>query len=157
MQAQGEAVLRKALNELNAWGYERQFVFVSTSPDSIPQQEPTPLVKEWTNLTTEVADHQNLISSLCQSPYFPLMKDEIQVWEKRLATLLECLLSLNAIQRKWVYLEPIFSKGALPHYQSTFKQINHQFHHLMVQLKVTEQCNREFQIFLASYLLIIWV
>lgn len=30
---------------------------------------------------------------------------------------------LNGIQRKWVYLEPIFARGALPHEQARFRRV----------------------------------
>ena len=42
----------------------------------------------------------------------------------RLGTLSEGLQQLNAIQRKWVYLEPIFSRGALPEQQARFRRVS---------------------------------
>ncbi len=45
-------------------------------------------------------------------------------WESRLGTLSEGLQQLNAIQRKWVYLEPIFSRGALPEQQARFRRVS---------------------------------
>lgn len=44
-------------------------------------------------------------------------QDETTAWETRLASLQDGLASLNQIQRKWVYLEPIFARGALPQQQ----------------------------------------
>lgn len=73
MKAQGEAVLRKALDELNVWGYERKFTLVEYSTDQ-PGTSSVPLVKEWTQLMTEVGDNQSLAASLGQSPYFHLLK-----------------------------------------------------------------------------------
>ena len=35
----------------------------------------------------------------------------------------EGLQTLNAIQRKWVYLEPIFARGALPNEQPRFRRV----------------------------------
>lgn len=34
------------------------------------------LIKEWKNVMTEVGDHQSLMNSLKQSPYYPLFKVE---------------------------------------------------------------------------------
>ncbi|GMH35100.1 hypothetical protein BSKO_02968 [Bryopsis sp. KO-2023] len=133
-QAQGEALLRKALDELNAWGYERKFVLVDYTCEGTGRRSVC-LIKDWSNLLTEVGDNQSLAASLRQSPYFNLMKDEIQVWERRLGTLSECLGNLKNIQRKWVYLEPIFSKGALPQHQPRFSNVDEQFRQLMVQVK----------------------
>ncbi|KAL0018230.1 hypothetical protein WJX79_009392, partial [Trebouxia sp. C0005] len=80
---------------------------------------------------TEVGDHQSLVASLKQAAYFHLFKDEAGVWERRLAVLSEGLQSLNAIQRKWVYLEPIFARGALPNEQPRFRRIDDQFRQLL--------------------------
>lgn len=52
-----------------------------------------------------------------------LSQDETEAWERRLAILSEGLQLLNGIQRKWVYLEPIFARGALPHEQSRFRRV----------------------------------
>lgn len=50
-------------------------------------------------------------------------QDEAGVWEHRLAVLAEGLQTLNTIQRKWVYLEPIFARGALPNEQPRFRRV----------------------------------
>lgn len=51
------------------------------------------------------------------------LQDEAGAWERRLAVLAEGLQQLNSIQRKWVYLEPIFARGALPHEQARFRKV----------------------------------
>ena len=38
---------------------------------------------------------------------------------------------LNSIQRKWVYLEPIFGRGAMPHEQARFRRVDDEFRALM--------------------------
>ena len=48
-------------------------------------------------------------------------------WETKFANLDNWLGDLNLIQRKWVYLEPIFSRGALPKEQGRFKKIDDEF------------------------------
>lgn len=47
-------------------------------------------------------------------------QDTLQRWEHHLGTFNACLLLLNEIQRKWVYLEPVFARGALPAEQARF-------------------------------------
>ena len=52
---------------------------------------------------------------------------QVSLWEVRLTDLDEYLLSLNAIQRRWVYLEPIFGRGALPREEARFKRVDEDF------------------------------
>lgn len=64
-----------------------------------------------------------------------LLKDElsntvftqVSLWEARLLNLDEYLLNLNAIQRRWVYLEPIFGRGGLPREEARFKRVDEDF------------------------------
>lgn len=52
---------------------------------------------------------------------------QVSLWETRLSDLDEYLLNLNAIQRRWVYLEPIFGRGALPREEARFKRVDEDF------------------------------
>lgn len=47
--------------------------------------------------------------------------------ESKMSVLDFVLHTLNAIQRKWVYLEPIFSRGALPSEEGRFRRIDEGF------------------------------
>ena len=38
---------------------------------------------------------------------------------------------LNTIQRRWVYLEPIFGRGALPKEQARFKAVDEDYRGIM--------------------------
>ena len=53
-----------------------------------------------------------------------------------MADLDEYLHNLNQIQRKWVYLEPIFGRGALPREQGRFKRVDDDFRLVSVKWKV---------------------
>lgn len=57
-------------------------------------------------------------------------------WEGRLATLLEGLGLLQGIQRRWLYLAPIFSRGALPAVAARFRHVDGEFRSIMAQLEV---------------------
>lgn len=81
------------------------------------------LVKEWRNTSTDVGDQQSLVVSLRQSAHFGMFQDHIEGWEKRLAVLQEALGSMAAVQRKWLYLEPVFARGALPDHAPRFRQV----------------------------------
>ena len=80
-----------------------------------------------------------------------VLEGQAQVWEQRLGTLDECLHTLNQIQRKFVYLEPIFSRGkliggkgcdrciwsclgALPKEQGRFRGVDKEFREIMAEI-----------------------
>nr|BCL66104.1 cytoplasmic dynein 1b heavy chain [Volvox africanus] len=138
-QAQGEAVIRKALSELKSWGMMREFTFTESSQSVAGRQRRTPLIKEWRDAMTEVGDNQSLVASLKQSNYYSMFKDEVSTWENKLSFLQEGLTLLNQIQRKWVYLEPIFGRGALPSQQQRFRNVDEEFRRTMTSLESTKK------------------
>ncbi|CAB3978327.1 cytoplasmic dynein 2 heavy chain 1-like [Paramuricea clavata] len=83
----------------------------------------------------KVGDNQCLLQSLKDSPYYKGFADKASLWETRLADLDEYLHNLNQIQRKWVYLEPIFGRGALPKEQGRFRSVDNDFRSIMVDVK----------------------
>jgi dynein heavy chain 2 len=88
-------------------------------------------VKDWKDLVNQVGDNQCLLQSLKDSPYYAGFADKATLWETRLADLDEYLHNLNQIQRRWVYLEPIFGRGALPREQARFKRVDTDFRAIM--------------------------
>ena len=86
-------------------------------------------------LSWQVGDHQSLLLSLKESVYITKFESRVAVWEERLITLDAVLLLLNKVQRKWVYLEPIFGRGALPKYQPNFRTVDNDFTQLMAKVK----------------------
>mmetsp|Transcript_17017 Transcript_17017/g.54247 ORF Transcript_17017/g.54247 Transcript_17017/m.54247 type:complete len:3325 (+) Transcript_17017:156-10130(+) len=131
-QAQGEVTLREALHQLEAWGVERRFNLAKHESQT---GRKCCLIKEWKDVMTEVGDNQSLVQSLRESPFFGPFKEKTESWENKLATLTECMGALNQVQRKWVYLEPIFGRGALPHEQGRFKKIDTEFRQLMSSIE----------------------
>jgi Dynein heavy chain, N-terminal region 2 len=81
------------------------------------------LVKDWRDMVTEVGDHQSLVASLRQSAHAGAFQDAIAGWERRLQVLQDGLGSMAAVQRKWLYLEPVFAYGALPEHAPRFQQV----------------------------------
>ncbi len=92
------------------------------------------MIKEWKDLITEVSDNQALLISLKESRYFPRFSDRIEKFEEKLMGIDEYLQKLNAIQRKWVYLEPIFGRGALPSQQGRFQRVNDEYRQIMLDI-----------------------
>ena len=86
-----------------------------------------PLIKEWKDLFLDIGDKQSLLGSLKESPFFKTFQDVGLALESKISTLDFVLHPLNSIQRKWVYLEPIFARGALPGEESRFKRVDENF------------------------------
>uniref|UniRef100_A0A672SRC3 Dynein cytoplasmic 2 heavy chain 1 n=1 Tax=Sinocyclocheilus grahami TaxID=75366 RepID=A0A672SRC3_SINGR len=114
-RAQAEVTIREALRELELWGAGACFTLTDYT-DS--QGCSLRVIKDWRDMVNQVGDNRCLLQSLKDSPYYLRFQDKVSLWETRLADLDEYLQNLNTIQRKWVYLEPIFGRGALPREQA---------------------------------------
>lgn len=122
-KAQGEVTIREAINELRVWCDNTEFIL----SDYQSNGRTTPLIKEWKEIMTAVSDHQSLIMSLKESRFAQSFADSIEQFEKRFSGIDDYLAKLNVIQRKWVYLEPIFSRGALPSEQGRFNRVDEEY------------------------------
>ncbi|XP_012944204.1 cytoplasmic dynein 2 heavy chain 1 [Aplysia californica] len=127
-RAQGEVTIREAIRELELWGAGAVFALTEYEDSGKNKMN---LIKDWKDLVNQVGDNQCLLQSLKDSPYYKSFEDKASVWEQRLADLDEYLHNLNLIQRKWVYLEPIFGRGALPKEQGRFKRVDDDFRNIM--------------------------
>ncbi|TPX62627.1 hypothetical protein PhCBS80983_g00247 [Powellomyces hirtus] len=130
-RAQGEISIREAIQELDMWGAGA--IFALTDYQDVKGSN-VQLIKDWKDLLTQVGDNQSLLQSLKDSPYFKNFADKAVIWERKLVNLEECLRNLNTVQRKWVYLEPIFSRGALPNEQHRFARIDDDFRSIMASV-----------------------
>ncbi|XP_069747277.1 cytoplasmic dynein 2 heavy chain 1 isoform X4 [Narcine bancroftii] len=142
-RAQGEVSIREALRELDLWGASSVFLMTDYWDN---QKTMIKLIKDWKDIGNQVGDNQCLLQSLKDSPYYKGFEDKVSIWESRLADLDEYLHNLNHIQRKWVYLEPIFGRGALPREQGRFKRVDDDFRSIMADIerdnRVTSLCAR---------------
>ena len=127
-RALGEVAIREAIQEVSAWSQEAAF----STMDHEENGRKTPLIKDWKDMTTQVSDLQSLLGSLKDSPFFAAFADTVSQYESKLALLDAVLAQLNPIQRKWVYLEPIFGRGALPHEQARFSRVDEEFRGIML-------------------------
>ncbi|KAH3831149.1 hypothetical protein DPMN_104411, partial [Dreissena polymorpha] len=131
-RAQGEVTIREAIRELDLWGAGAQFSLTEYEDSN---KNTIHLIKDWKELVNQVGDNQSLLQSLKDSPYYKSFEDKASVWEQRLADLDEYLHNLNQIQRKWVYLEPIFGRGALPKEQGRFKRVDDDYRAIMKDVR----------------------
>jgi dynein heavy chain 2 len=129
-RALGEVVIREALQELQMWGANAMLSLTEHKSE----KRSTPMIKEWEELLTQVGDNQSLVGSLKDSPYFGPFQDDALKWETRLSDLSDFLQLMNQIQRKWVYLEPIFGRGSLPSETSRFNRVDEEFRTIMLDL-----------------------
>jgi dynein heavy chain 2 len=140
-RAMGEVTIREAVNELRVWCENTEFIL--TEHNSNNRQ--TPLIKEWKEVMTQVSDHQSLIMSLKESRFYGGFADQIGQIELKLGGIDEYLAKLNIIQRKWVYLEPIFMRGALPSEQGRFMRVDEDFRNIALGIgtdpKVVSLCD----------------
>ncbi|XP_028320044.1 cytoplasmic dynein 2 heavy chain 1 isoform X2 [Gouania willdenowi] len=131
-RAQAEVTIREALRELDLWGAAATFTLTEYKDSSMRTLN---LIKDWKDIVNQVGDNRCLLQSLKDSPYYHSFKDKVSLWEVRLSDLDEYLLSLNAIQRRWVYLEPIFGRGALPREEARFKRVDEDFRSIMSDIQ----------------------
>ncbi|PSN45380.1 Cytoplasmic dynein 2 heavy chain 1 [Blattella germanica] len=127
-RAASEIVIRQALGELDIWEVEAKFILTEHS-DS--QGQTVMLIKDFKDILNKVGDNQCLLQSVKNSPNYDSFIDRASIWETRLADLDEYLRNLNQIQRKWVYLEPIFGAGTLSQDQARFQRVDQDFRYIM--------------------------
>ena len=127
-RSQGEVTIREAIQELRVWCDEAIFSLF----EHVQNERVTPLIKDWKELMTQVSDNQSLLSSLKESRYFSRFADQVNQFESKLSALDEYLAKLAIIQRKWVYLEPIFGRGSLPQEQGRFRRIDDEYRNIMI-------------------------
>uniref|UniRef100_W5K866 Cytoplasmic dynein 2 heavy chain 1 n=1 Tax=Astyanax mexicanus TaxID=7994 RepID=W5K866_ASTMX len=127
-RAHAEVSIREALRELELWGAGACFSLLEYRDSSGVQLN---LIRDWREVFSQVGDNRCLLQSLKDSPYYQSFHDKVSLWETRLSDLDDFLHSLNAIQRKWVYLEPIFGRGALPREQARFQRVDQDFRAIM--------------------------
>jgi hypothetical protein len=130
-RAQGEVTIREALSELKAWSQTAEIKLLEHEEAG----RRTPIITGWKDLFLELGDKQSLLSSLKESAFFKAFADQGAVFDVRMAALDTYLHALNQIQRKWVYLEPIFERGALPSEQPRFRRVDVEYRDIMNKLE----------------------
>ncbi|OQR98203.1 dynein heavy chain [Achlya hypogyna] len=130
-RAQGEVTIRDALQELKAWTQTAELALLEHESDG----KRLCIIKDWKDTTLALGDNQSLLASLKESQFFKPFADQAAQYETKMALLDQGLAQLNIIQRKWVYLEPIFGKGALPSEQARFKRVDDEFRDIMRQVE----------------------
>jgi dynein heavy chain 2 len=127
-RAQGEVTIREAIQELDTWCATAEFELMEYLDVN---KKKVPLIKEWTDMMAKVGDNQSLLQSIKDSKFFLRFKDRIVQFDKNMGGLDRYLAKINNVQRRWLYLEPIFNKGALPSEKPRFQSLNEKFTEIM--------------------------
>ena len=77
--------------------------------DLINYQNKCRLIRGWDDLFNKVKEHINSVAAMKLSPYFKVFEDDAMAWEDRLNRIFDVWID---IQRRWVYLEGIFTGSA---------------------------------------------
>lgn len=127
--AQGEMALEEFLKQVReSWqNYEL---------DLINYQSKCRLIRGWDDLFTKVKEHINSVAAMKLSPYYKVFEEEALTWEEKLNRISSLFDIWIDVQRRWVYLEGIFSSSAdiktlLPVETSRFQSISSEFLGLM--------------------------
>jgi dynein heavy chain 2 len=90
-----------------------------------------PLIREWKEMTSKVSDNMALVSSLKESRWVGKFLQTIEAYESKIGKVERALYSVQSIQRRWVYLEPILVGGALPDQLDRFNKLDQSFRNVM--------------------------
>eukprot|EP00112_Aurelia_sp_Birch-Aquarium-sp1_P023013 Seg670.8 transcript_id=Seg670.8/GoldUCD/mRNA.D3Y31 product="Cytoplasmic dynein 1 heavy chain 1" protein_id=Seg670.8/GoldUCD/D3Y31 len=107
--AQGEMALEEFLKQVReAWqGYELELT---------NYQNKCKLIKGWDDLFEKVKEHINSVSAMKLSPYYKVFEEDAVQWEDKLNRILTLFDVWIDVQRRWVYLDGIFSgSGDIQH------------------------------------------
>ena len=129
-RALGEVQIREALQEIKGW--ERSAEIKILSMDESGRR--LPLLKDYKDLFLDLGDKQSLLASLKESQFFKVFEEQGAALESKMSNLDFILHTLNSIQRKWLYLEPIFGRGALPAEESRFKRVDEDFTEIVLTI-----------------------
>ncbi|XP_073982188.1 dynein heavy chain, cytoplasmic isoform X4 [Rhodnius prolixus] len=129
LTAQGEMALEEFLRQVReSW---QNYVL-----DLINYQNKCRLIRGWDDLFTKVKEHINSVAAMKLSPYYKVFEEEALTWEEKLNRINALFDVWIDVQRRWVYLEGIFSGSAdiktlLPIETSRFHNISSDFLGLM--------------------------
>lgn len=127
--AQGEMALEEFLKQVReTWQYYEL--------DLVAYQNKCKLIRGWDDLFNKLKENINQISAMKLSPYFRVFEEEANTWEEKLNRINNLFDVWIDVQRRWVYLEGIFSGNAdianlLPVETSRFNSISAEFLTLM--------------------------
>lgn len=127
--AQGEMALEEFLKQVRESWQNYQL-------DLINYQNKCKIIRGWDDLFNKVKEHINSVAAMKLSPYYRVFEEDALTWEEKLNRINALFDVWIDVQRRWVYLEGIFSgsddiKALLPVETSRFASISTEFLTLM--------------------------
>ncbi|MBN3298743.1 DYHC1 protein, partial [Amia calva] len=132
--AQGEMALEEFLKQIRE-------VWNTYELDLVNYQNKCRLIRGWDDLFNKVKEHINSVSAMKLSPYYKVFEEDALSWEDKLNRIMALFDVWIDVQRRWVYLEGIFTGSAdikhlLPVETQRFQSISTEF--LALMKKVTK-------------------
>ena len=127
--AQGENALEEYMKQVREeWG--------SFELELVDYQRKTKLIKSWDDLFNKCKEHLNGLAAMKLSPYYKVFEDDAMGWDDKLSRTHALFDVWMDVQRRWVYLEGLFTGSAeikhlLPGESSRFQSISSEFLGLM--------------------------
>nr|CAD7423028.1 unnamed protein product [Timema monikensis] len=134
--AQGEMALEEFLKQARKNICMVRESWQNYELDLINYQNKCKLIRGWDDLFNKVKEHINSVAAMKLSPYYKVFEEEALTWEEKLNRINALFDVWIDVQRRWVYLEGIFSGSAdikvlLPVETSRFQSISSEFLGLM--------------------------
>lgn len=80
--------------------------------DLVNYQNKCRLIRGWDDLFNKVKEHINSVAAMKLSPYYKEFEEDALAWEEKLNRINALFDVWIDVQRRWVYLEGIFSGSA---------------------------------------------
>jgi dynein heavy chain 1 len=125
INAQGEKALEEFLKQVSE-------IWKTYQLELINYQQKCKVIKGWDDLFNKIKEHINSITAMKLSPYFKEFEEEANVWEDRLNRINGLFDVWIDVQRRWVYLEGIFTSSTdiqqlLPNESQKFQSVANEF------------------------------
>ena len=128
--AAGETSVRETFNELDDFAATAKFTLYDYEKSD--GSGLIKLIKDWRTILNSISESILTLQSVKSSDYFSNeFAEKGDQWESRLITLDGLINNLNSVQRKWAYLEPIYSNNKGFSRDQTFATISREFLDIM--------------------------
>ncbi|XP_053681370.1 cytoplasmic dynein 2 heavy chain 1 [Anopheles nili] len=129
--AASEHVIRQAIVELEQWSVTATLKLTNYTDSRGSSMK---LIKDYVETLNKIGDNQFLLQSAKNSASFESFSDQADVWEEKLNNLDYIVTHLSQIQKRWIYLEPIFGVGTLRKEEAVFRSIDKNFRYVMQEI-----------------------
>ncbi|KAL3112905.1 hypothetical protein niasHT_015611 [Heterodera trifolii] len=127
--AHGERVLEDYLRQVKEY-------WTDYSVDLVNYQQKTKLIRGWDDLFNKLKEHMSSLGQMKLSLYYKQFEEDALSWEEKLNKMNTIFDSWIDVQRRWVYLEGLFTGSAdiahlLPSESNRFNMVSNEFLGLM--------------------------